>query len=851
MAERIAERTRIASGNLGQGPQAYTPGRVRTEQAQVEVSPLTRALSGLLELGEGIAKQGVAASAQEQYIAGARARQLGEAYADIETDPLTAPFVRGGYQDQDYRLDQAKFSQEMQEFIANEGRELEPEQFAQEMAKRSQAVLERLGSGGSFGNRANALAEQTSAEGALIKAHSQAHKSWLVEQVGQRITVQGNQLISSYSKAKLGEGDPDAEANRIALFYNDVLNSENLPADMRGKVATQFLQALASSDAREVVAGMRERGLLDNLAFDDRVKVDEAIRASEARTRPLDLLGDVRGAAEFETRVATGEATAQEVAAYVDVGVQTKRLTLNQAQAVWETFYKSVSDKDNVIAVTNALNQGDLATVERLGFSVPEAIELVDQQLAAAGVPPTERMLNGMRLGMQLGTVPKSVGANLGAAINAVSFNPEKANPEQLAMLSSVVDEVNRKGATNPASAGALLASMPEETRATMSEMIAQAKFGIPPDQVIRERAARSAEFQKLPDFQKRLKGAEFEKKVVEAASSLAPTAGWLPDLGAPEPLNAWNASRASAELQAEVQVLASNRNNFGMSEDSLLALAQANVDARTIKSGDAPLLTLPRGIEASRIFGTSDTDAVGKVLASQYPAPDGYDSTFRFSPVSGEIEHLLIDANGQAIPNGIVDRAAVGKAVEDQRRAAVTRGRESRFGARVEQDGVSLNIAGQNGYGVPLDVAYEWRKELLQQEGVRLQVYKDRNGLAVGVGENVTGKMKEGDTISPEEAERLFRESSDRALGQGVRLANSLGVVDQRAKTALASAVFQLGEGGLGQFDKMADAIQRRDFQGFVREAVDSAWYKQTPERVEAFIQRMAPHFAGLATNQ
>lgn len=851
MAERIAERSRIATGNLGQGPQAYSPGRARVEQAQVEVSPLTSALSGLLELGEGIAKRGVAASAQEEYLAGARARQLGKSYEDLETDPLTAPFVRGGYQDQDYRIDQAAFSQEMQAFIADAGKTLTPAQFTEELAKRSQPVLERLGRGGSFSNRANALAEQTAAEGALITSHSQAHKDWLIEQVGQRITVQGNQLISSYSKAKTGTGAPEAEAGRITLFYNDVLNSENLPADMRGKVATQFLQALASSDAREVVSGMRERGLLDSLSFDDRVKVDEAIRASEARTKPLDLLGDVQGAAQFELDVANGNATAEQVAAYVDVGVRSKRLTLNQAQAVWETFYKSVSDKDNVIAVTEALNRGDLATVERLGFSVPEALDLVDQQLAVSGVGPTERLLTGMRLGMQLGTVPKSVGANLGAAINAVSFNPEKANPEQLAMLSSVVDDVNLKGATNPAAAGALLGAMPEETRATMSEMISQAKLGIPPDQVIRERAARAAEFQKLPDFQKRLKGAEFEKKLTEAAASLAPTAGFFPDLGTPEPINAWNTSRATAELQAEVQNLAANRNNFGMSEDALLTLAQANVDARTIKADDAPLLTLPRGIEASRIFGTSDTDAIGKVLSEQYPAPEGYNSTFRFSPVSGEIEHLLIDANGQAIPNGIVDRAKVGKTIETQRNAAAAAGRASRFGERVEQDGVSLNIAGKNSYGVPLDVAYEWRKELLQQEGVRLQVYKDRNGLAVGVGENVTGKMKEGDTISPEEAERLFRESSDRALGQGVRLANALGVTDQRAKTALASAAFQLGESGLGQFDKMADAIQRKDFEAFVKEARDSDWYTQTPQRVDAFIRRMAPHFAGLMRDQ
>lgn len=849
MATRIAERTRQATGDLGRGPQAYSPSTARVQQADVEVSPLTRALSGLLELGENVAKQGVAASAQEQYIAGARARQLGESFVDLETDPLTAPFVRGGYQDQDYRLDQAQFSQEMQDFIANDGKTLTPEQFTQEMAKRSQGVLERLGEGGSFGNRANALAEQTSAEGALMKQHSQAHKNWLIEQVGQRVTVQGNQLISSYIKSKTGDGAPEAEAERIALFYNDVLNSDNLPAEMRGKVATQFLQALASSDGREVVEGMRERGLLDTLSFDERVKVDEALRASEARTRPLDLLGDVRSAAEFEQSIAKGNASIEQVAAYVDVGVRTKRLTLNQAQSVWESFYRSSSDKQNVVELSAALNRGDLATVNRLGFSVSEGLDLVDQQLALNGVSPTERMLTGLRLGMQLGTVPKSVGANLGAAINSVSLNPENMNPDQLQILAATVDEINIKSTTHPAAAGVLLAAMPEETRATMSEVITQAKLGIPPEQTIQERAAKQAAFDQLPDFQKRLKGQEFEARVTEAAKTLAPTAGFLPDLGTPEPINQWNADRASAEVLAEVQNLASNRNNFGMTEEALLQVATANVDARTIKDGSAPLLTLPRGVDAARVFGTADTAAVGKALAEKYPAPDGFNSTFRYNIYNGEIEQLLIDEQGRAIPNAVVNAREVGATVEAQRREAATTGRAARFGESIEQNGVRINVAGINSYGVPLDVAYDWRKELLQQEGLRLQVYKDRNGLAVGVGENVTGKMKEGESISPEEAERLFRESSDRALGQGVRLANSLGVTDAKAKTAIASAVFQLGEGGVQNFEKMADAIQRKDFVGFVREATDSDWYQQTPERVEAFIQRMAPHFSGLMT--
>ena len=37
--------------------------------------------------------------------------------------------------------------------------------------------------------------------------------------------------------------------------------------------------------------------------------------------------------------------------------------------------------------------------------------------------------------------------------------------------------------------------------------------------------------------------------------------------------------------------------------------------------------------------------------------------------------------------------------------------------------------------------------------------MYKDRNGLAVGVGRNVTGRLKEGDKITREQAQQWFAE--------------------------------------------------------------------------------------------
>jgi lysozyme len=63
---------------------------------------------------------------------------------------------------------------------------------------------------------------------------------------------------------------------------------------------------------------------------------------------------------------------------------------------------------------------------------------------------------------------------------------------------------------------------------------------------------------------------------------------------------------------------------------------------------------------------------------------------------------------------------------------------------------------------------------------------------------------------------------------------------LDEPKARALANMCFQLGRVRFCQFTKMIAAIRKHDFAEAGREARDSLWYKQVPNRAERVIKML-----------
>lgn len=138
--------------------------------------------------------------------------------------------------------------------------------------------------------------------------------------------------------------------------------------------------------------------------------------------------------------------------------------------------------------------------------------------------------------------------------------------------------------------------------------------------------------------------------------------------------------------------------------------------------------------------------------------------------------------------------------------------------------------------------MALTLEKQLIRDEGMRLDVYLDHLGKAtVGVGHLVlpSDKLKVGDTISNSKALQMFRKDiqvskRDAVIFVGADKFKSLPTDIQNVVTNMA---FNLGATRLAKFKNLKAAIQKGDYKAMAKEMKDSKWYKQVPNRANRLI--------------
>ncbi|HEM8728273.1 TPA: glycoside hydrolase family protein [Enterobacter hormaechei] len=140
--------------------------------------------------------------------------------------------------------------------------------------------------------------------------------------------------------------------------------------------------------------------------------------------------------------------------------------------------------------------------------------------------------------------------------------------------------------------------------------------------------------------------------------------------------------------------------------------------------------------------------------------------------------------------------------------------------------------------------INYEGTKEYQKVKGYFKQdkfwMYKDTEGYwTIGYGHKVLPnemeKYKKG--ISALDADLLLAWDIDRTKKDLATLGLS---VPKDWEDFLIIMTFQLGLGGVKKFRKMIEALKQCQWSEAVKQAKDSLWYRQTPNRVNAMIQEL-----------
>ena len=137
-------------------------------------------------------------------------------------------------------------------------------------------------------------------------------------------------------------------------------------------------------------------------------------------------------------------------------------------------------------------------------------------------------------------------------------------------------------------------------------------------------------------------------------------------------------------------------------------------------------------------------------------------------------------------------------------------------------------------------------RKELEVDEGVKYEIYKDHLGYPTfGIGHLVIDSDPEhgqevGTPVSEDRVIEAFDNDVQIVLADCERLYNDFNVLPEEVQLIIANMMFNLGRPRLSKFKGMKAGVDARDWKKASDEMIDSAWYRQVPNRAGRLVKRM-----------
>ena len=137
-------------------------------------------------------------------------------------------------------------------------------------------------------------------------------------------------------------------------------------------------------------------------------------------------------------------------------------------------------------------------------------------------------------------------------------------------------------------------------------------------------------------------------------------------------------------------------------------------------------------------------------------------------------------------------------------------------------------------------------RKELELDEGVKYEIYNDHLGYATfGIGHLVIDSDPEhgqeiGTAISKDRVIEAFNSDVQIVLADCEQLYYGFNVLPEEVQLIIANMMFNMGRPRLSKFKGMKAGVDSQDWGKAADEMIDSAWYRQVPNRAGRLVKRM-----------
>ena len=137
-------------------------------------------------------------------------------------------------------------------------------------------------------------------------------------------------------------------------------------------------------------------------------------------------------------------------------------------------------------------------------------------------------------------------------------------------------------------------------------------------------------------------------------------------------------------------------------------------------------------------------------------------------------------------------------------------------------------------------------RKELEVDEGVKYEIYNDHLGYPTfGIGHLVRDSDPEagaalGTPVTEDRVIEAFNQDVETVLNDCTILYGDFNELPEEAQLIIANMMFNLGRPRLSKFKGMKSGVDSRDWNKAADEMIDSAWYRQVPNRAGRLVKRM-----------
>ncbi len=137
-------------------------------------------------------------------------------------------------------------------------------------------------------------------------------------------------------------------------------------------------------------------------------------------------------------------------------------------------------------------------------------------------------------------------------------------------------------------------------------------------------------------------------------------------------------------------------------------------------------------------------------------------------------------------------------------------------------------------------------KKELIQDEGVKYEVYLDHLGYkTLGIGHlckatDPENDFEVGQEVSKERVDECFLADIEQVIEDCTILYDEFYTLPDEAQLIIANMMFNLGRPRLSKFIRMRENVIKGNWKSAEEEMRNSRWFEQVPNRAERLCTRM-----------